>query len=410
MSLPRPPIAAIVSLLLGAFEGLALAQGGDTTPPSILSAASLDGDTIAVCFSEPLSEQSATDSTHYSLDDISFRVVAASLQPDQRSVVLTLSGQIYRTFFVLLVSGVQDVAGNVMSPQTLRGRVREFTAVDINPSQSDSTEPGFSLTCNGFLLETTAGGDGIESTNDNYHFVYTTWPGTFVAYQSVWALEPINRYSQTGFMVREDLAPGSRFFSVVVTPPDVLVKDGSGRGANEYQCFYRDTLNGPVIRCPTSPEIAGVTLPTPNMLIVGAPGMYRVCLPGEHGQDITLAEFTPSVPFKTNLYLGTVTTSHNSGRGFQTKAQFHFGVGLNEYYYLFPPRLQIKRTESTLFLSWPVTEPDIPFFLSRSSTLSGRPSWQRVNEPISVDHQTNTLSIPIGQNFDYFKLEELRRR
>src|SRR5437773_6634907 len=78
--------------------GLTL-HAADTNRPVVLSAASFDGQTIGVCFSEALDPVSATNLANYHIFDTgtwfrlastNFPIVEASLRPDQRSVVLKL--------------------------------------------------------------------------------------------------------------------------------------------------------------------------------------------------------------------------------------------------------------------------------------------------------------------------------
>src|SRR2546425_5835251 len=84
--------------------GLTL-HAADTNPPVVLSAASFDGQTIGVCFSEALDPASATDLANYRISDVdipnthlpfrlsdaNYAVVEAVLRPGQRSVILKLS-------------------------------------------------------------------------------------------------------------------------------------------------------------------------------------------------------------------------------------------------------------------------------------------------------------------------------
>src|SRR5688572_5850188 len=79
--------------------------GQDVTPPQIISAASLDGNSVGVCFNEALDAASANDATHYTLNGGAV-VNSATLQADGTTVALAVSGLTGNSFTVT-VSGVK---------------------------------------------------------------------------------------------------------------------------------------------------------------------------------------------------------------------------------------------------------------------------------------------------------------
>ncbi len=89
----------------------------DLVPPTIVSVASRNGLTIELTFSEALSLFSAQDEFNYLVNDVAVDVQDAVLQPDGRTVVLTLSSRISGAFKVV-VSGVEDLSLNAIESGT----------------------------------------------------------------------------------------------------------------------------------------------------------------------------------------------------------------------------------------------------------------------------------------------------
>jgi hypothetical protein len=84
----------------------------DTTSPSLVSV-SIGGDSsaVAVVFSEPVEEASATSVANYDIDN-AIGVNAASLGPDLATVTLTTSPHVEGPVYTLTVNGVRDRAQN----------------------------------------------------------------------------------------------------------------------------------------------------------------------------------------------------------------------------------------------------------------------------------------------------------
>jgi hypothetical protein len=95
----------------------------DTNGPVLLSAASLDGQTINLTFNEALDPNSVTDGQNYSVNDGKVTLLNAELRPDGRTVALTLTARITGSFTVK-VSNVADIVGNkILSGISAAGEV-----------------------------------------------------------------------------------------------------------------------------------------------------------------------------------------------------------------------------------------------------------------------------------------------
>ncbi|MBL9138576.1 MAG: CSLREA domain-containing protein [Verrucomicrobiales bacterium] len=80
------------------------------TPPTVLSATTRGSDhQVFITFSEPLDSTSASDPAHYRFSP-ELSVLAATLQADQRTVVLDVSGLTPDAAYTLAISGVRDLS------------------------------------------------------------------------------------------------------------------------------------------------------------------------------------------------------------------------------------------------------------------------------------------------------------
>jgi hypothetical protein len=116
----------------------------DTNPPTLLSAASLDGVSMRVDFDELLEPGWANDFFSYEVNDNTVGVSSAVLQPDGKSVVLTLQAQISGAF-KLTVNFLQDLSGNVIAPDsTVFGEVPnpEMQPILFDFGGANTTEHG----------------------------------------------------------------------------------------------------------------------------------------------------------------------------------------------------------------------------------------------------------------------------
>ena len=142
---------------------------------NIVSASSLDGRSIGICFSDTLSSSTATNAGNYLLSATNVSVTSATLRPDGVSVQLTLIGTLSAPVLVgvtnLLTLG-GDLVTNQPGPNVpYPCHVQGLTALDIG----QPTPTGSTFSCYAGSLQTVAGGSGLGGTNDRIHFLYETW-------------------------------------------------------------------------------------------------------------------------------------------------------------------------------------------------------------------------------------------
>lgn len=88
----------------------------DTTPPALLDATSVDARTVHLLFSEPVTEESATDPSVYAVTPDRPIADAVRNADDSSTVILTLGTPLPdRQTASVLVSGISDLAGNVQT-------------------------------------------------------------------------------------------------------------------------------------------------------------------------------------------------------------------------------------------------------------------------------------------------------
>ena len=114
---------SVSNLLYGAVSSNAVLHvTSDNTPPALDSAASEDGLGITVAFSEMVEESTATNLGHYQVNGGAATVTSALLQPDGKTVLLTLAAPVAGAFSVA-VTGVRDWAGNEIAAGTSIGGI-----------------------------------------------------------------------------------------------------------------------------------------------------------------------------------------------------------------------------------------------------------------------------------------------
>ena len=196
----------------------------DQTPPVLLSAGSIDGNTVTLCFSEKLDNgnSAVTDGFTYQINAGAVGYSLATLQPDGRTVTLTVIGSVTGPFTVSVDASatILDFAGNVLDPATslVNGRVANLTGVavgTVNPA-------GSVFSCAANAVTVTAGGLDLATTIDSFYFAHRTMTGDFEARVRVASLVGNTRLESVAkaiLTVRESTATNSAAVNVFVTPP-----------------------------------------------------------------------------------------------------------------------------------------------------------------------------------------------
>jgi len=195
----------------------------DTNAPIVLSAASMDGTTVDVCFNENLDPVTSVVAANYTFVSPGGATVnAVELRKNSRAVRLSVSGLSPATTFTINVKNVRDYTGTAITAippagQNVSGAVQNLitTTVDI-----DAAVFGTTFTCNPGEYEAEAGGVDIWGASDAFHFAYREVTGDFdVRAQIAQVTNPGNR---SGIMLRESTAADSRFNYVTWNPGNLL--------------------------------------------------------------------------------------------------------------------------------------------------------------------------------------------
>jgi len=395
-------------------------NGADTNAPVIVSAASFDGQTIGVCFSEELYPASPTNVANYRISytytsfrlaDTNFAVVEAVFSPDQRSVILKLSKRFPGVSFNLYANNVKDPAGNSRPTGSITA-ARSLSAPDIGQPGFDPLETGTFSNCELGAYEVVAGGSGLEGTNDSFHFIYEPSRGpSLILLGRVTSLEAANRYSSAGLMVRESLVAGSRFFSITVTPLNVPARDGNGNGANTVQLRYRDVTSGPSVELIPTNTISSLPYPDVWLQLFRGDRRCEARFSTNYLDWVVLGSFTFTDPFPDQVLAGMATFSHNNAPGFTTKATYS-NAGLLRGDVFTGPELLAQRLGSNLLLQW--TEPfEFPYFMLSSPVLASNIFWIPVTNQVSYQFTPSnvqaSVTIPTGESaVRYFGLRMSR--
>jgi uncharacterized repeat protein (TIGR01451 family) len=301
----------------------------DDTPPTLLSAGSLNGRQVCLVFDEGLDPVSAQENVNYSINGglvVGVQTGGAILRPDGRSVLLLLDGP-------------------VTGPLTVEGfGIRDLTARDANtldfsttidpiwqnslhqdigtnlgdPVLADPKYPGsiFVPDSTTNVLEVYAGGSDLWNTNDGGHFVYEIRTGDFDAKVRVESLTQVDVWTKAGLMARASLNANSANVALLVPP-------AAGSNAYTFQVRAADGIGTvsyrPAPVRPAYPE-AWVRLRRSGGLFEG--------LVSSNGVDWTVyASTNLGSAFPATVYLGLATTAHNnSGTNFTRAVYANYTV------------------------------------------------------------------------------------
>lgn len=296
----------------------------DVTDPELIGAGTVDGLTVAVCFSEAL------DPGSVSLDDFTITsgsIVDAMLDDSGRTVFLTVSGLDPADFSVELTGTVTDVAGNEAAAGTVEGyHETELTAQDVGAV----SEAGLATACGPGDYQLRAGGADWWGTEDQGIFLFETITGDFDKRVRVEYVEPVNRWAKAGIDIRESqfgdvldfVDTGDRHLSAYVMPEDVPTQDGadSGIGRNAYEAGQRAEINGATAAWHSTQPPP----PYPNAWIrVTRVGNEFTAYHSDDGVSWEQwASASPDPAYVDTLNVGLFTTSHNNDIGMQADAIF----------------------------------------------------------------------------------------
>jgi len=326
----------------------------DTTPPNIVSAYSLDGSKIKVIWNEPLDPASGGDPVSYHVEGAS--VNTAVLLPDEfgdsNIVVLTVSGLTTLTFDIGASGfGIYDPFGNLQGGDPLyTGKVfapgSGLTDDGIVGTAADPIEKG-STTVDPNHLEVVAGGSDIWNAADGFRYVYGQYANDFDLKVRISRLDPRDNWSKAGFVVRQDLTPGSPDISAVLTPSSTAL-DGTGAGANDFEAGTRLTVGAATTDYGVAPRPTNSFPYTNAWIRLQRAGNSFTAYRGTNGSDwISFGTTTQTYP--GTVYVGLGTTAHNNGPGQTTTAVYE------DFARILPPSIVTQPQTQSVNQGSPVT-------------------------------------------------------
>lgn len=275
----------------------ALSVVADTTPPAVAGVVALNPMLITVCFSEQVNAELGPDTFNYRIDGQDGLVNGAVLQPDGRTVLLSMSSPLNETF-LFEVTAMLDLAGNSIAPNSALGHVVPFTGVDIGAPAA----AGAHLSCDGTNFTLRGGGTGLGGTIDQFRLVYRAVQGDFDARVRVASMDISNAYARAVLMARETTATNSRYAALSVTAPNpgrdlgealarattgaATINWGTNWNPGTFPVWLRLTRAGNALKGWRSADgvnwtlVSEATLAMPASLLVGM---------GTTGQDATIA-------------------------------------------------------------------------------------------------------------------------
>ena len=278
------------AVLIACFLSL-ICRAADTTAPTVVSAGSVDGLTIAICFSEPLDTATATVIGNYSVNGV-VPPTSVTVRPDGASVALQVGTPVSGAFSVT-VNNVRDLAGNAIAANSVaNGTTLGLASVDVG----SPAPPSDVFTCDGNTITVTAGGNDIWGNRDQFNFLGKAVEGDFDVQVRATRLDFVgNNFSKAGLMVRETLDPKSRQHMVDVNPQT---------GANQYEALFREfeaSLSA------SWGGAFGVSFPDGWMRLQRQGDMLTAYRSTDGSNWEQIAQTVPSIPYPPIVWLGLAT-------------------------------------------------------------------------------------------------------
>jgi hypothetical protein len=211
----------------------------DTTPPNVVSAGSMDGATVDICFDEfldpggfdpgadPGTARNAANYTFTSPGGVT--VTSVELRKNGKAVRLFVTGlpSAAGTAFTVKVANVRDWSRRVanaipVAGQTVSGKVQGFFTTVVDVLANPAFLSGTTYSCAPGEFEAESGGGDIWDANDNFHYTYREVTGDFDVRVQVAAETLTLPGNRNGIMLRETTDPQSRFAYVTWNPGNIV--------------------------------------------------------------------------------------------------------------------------------------------------------------------------------------------
>jgi len=347
----------------------------DTTAPAILSTGGMNNGVVAIKFDEALDASTANDQSHYTIAGAD--VFSAVLQPDQMTVVLTLSALSGNSFQVN-VSGVTDLAGNPISGAAT-GQVSPMQFTDIGTVPGPST--GFTTTPGSF--DVASRGIDIWGTADSGNFIWEERTGDFDVRVRLQSFTAPAGSANAGLMAREDLGEGSRNISIVTYANQPL-----------WISAERPEADGPSVVTAGDWDIswpAGAGFPNIWMRLQRSGNTFTM-YGGTNGLDWVQVgdSVTPSTPYPATILVGMRTTPVEvQVPGSTGYAQYR---DYGDFVQSVVPEISVTKSSNQITLSWSSAGAD-GFKLETTTALGG--TWSEVTASTTTAVGVTTATLPI---------------
>jgi len=305
------------------YEAL-LTVNKDEVPPVLTAVGALsDSGEVDLYFDELINTTVATNLSNYAVAGTV--VVGARVANDGKTVILNVPW-LFGDQVSVNVKYIKDLAGNATTNIMKKtGVVNHMAGIDVGVWDPDTyiytnpVVPGETLAKGIGEFNVTAGGTGLSGQEDGVSFILEEKTGDFDISVKVESLEAANAMSIAGLMARENMSAGSKFVAAVVTPPAKQAKDGSGVGANKYDCLSRTEQNGTVGQWAGIQNSANAEYPA--WIRLQRSGNKFAASRSTNGKDWTILAQT-EVTMPSTLYVGVVTSSKNNNPAYTTVAAY----------------------------------------------------------------------------------------
>ncbi|WCJ60031.1 lamin tail domain-containing protein [Fontisphaera persica] len=195
----------------------------DTNAPVLLGAYAEGLNLVQLIFNESISSETATNVANYAITSGGGNLVVsnAAVGSAKTNILLTVSRMTENVTYTVRVNNLRDrsQAGNLLAANS----TATFVAVSFNQANVGSTSAlgAYSTVSGGYNV--TAGGSDINSTSDQFFFVYQQRTGDFDVSVRVANFSPSDVWAKAGLMARENLNANAAFAASVATPGAVGV-------------------------------------------------------------------------------------------------------------------------------------------------------------------------------------------
>jgi CotH kinase protein/Lamin Tail Domain/Carbohydrate binding domain len=170
---------------------------------------------VEIVYSTPVEAASATNIANYVFTN-GLTITGASLNADNKTVVLTTAPLTYGSNYSVVINGVRDrlnIPDTIAANTTVSFFASPFISQDIGSLPSPSV---VTVVSNGVDVTTVA--NDIGGSADQLNLQYQLWTGDFDVSVCIAGLNPSDVWAKAGLMARETLDPGSRFAASIATP------------------------------------------------------------------------------------------------------------------------------------------------------------------------------------------------